>query len=62
MLCGVRDLTTELRPARAYLLPVPICNPCWPAERRALTRARLARAVAREQERADASASRTGHV
>ena len=43
MLCGIVDLTTELRCARQYRLPVPICNPCWPKERRALARVRAYR-------------------
>jgi len=53
MLCGVVDLTCEVRPTRQYHLPVPVCNPCWPKERRLLTRERARR---REQARARASA------
>ncbi len=49
MLCGVVDLTTELRRARRYRLPVPVCNPCWPQERRLLARER-----ARARRRAEA--------
>jgi hypothetical protein len=47
-LCQVVDLTTELRPTRRFRLPVPVCNLCWPKERRLLARERARR---REQAR-----------
>lgn len=53
-LCGVKDLTTELRPSTQFRLPVPICNPCWPKERRLLARERARR---RAQGRAREGAS-----
>lgn len=52
-LCQVKDLTTELRPSTLYRLPVPICNPCWPRERRKLAHERArrrAQALARAKE------------
>ncbi len=55
MLCGIVDLTTELRRARRYCLLVPICNPCWPKERRLLAHERARRrAQARAREAAHA--------
>jgi len=43
MLCGVVDLTCELRPTRRFRLPMPVCNSCWPKERRLLARERAHR-------------------
>lgn len=43
MLCGIIDLTCELRPTRKYSLSVPVCNPCWPRESRLLARERARR-------------------
>lgn len=54
-LCRVVDLTTELRPTRQFHLPVPVCNPCWPKERRLLARERAHR---RARKRASSRASR----
>jgi hypothetical protein len=58
MLCGIVDLTSELRPTRRYRLPVPVCNPCWPQERRLLARERARRrAQARAREEANAKST-----
>lgn len=65
MLCRITDLTCELRPARKYRLPVPICNPCWPKERRLLARERArrrAQALAREDTQADTQAGARGEA
>lgn len=53
MLCGIKDLTCEVRPTRRYHLPVPVCNPCWPREHRLLAHERARR---RAQARARAAA------
>jgi len=42
-LCLTVDLTCELRRSTRFRLPVPICNPCWPGERRKLARERARR-------------------
>jgi len=42
-LCSVVDLTCEMRPTRRFRLPVPVCNPCWPRERRLLAHERARR-------------------
>lgn len=52
-ICLTVDLTCELRRSTKFRLPVPICNPCWPKERRNLARARERR---QEQARALAAA------
>jgi hypothetical protein len=55
MLCGIVDLTCELRPTRRFRQPVPVCNLCWPKERHLLARERARRrAQARARDEAHA--------